>query len=41
MKTKSYKEFKKQLLKDKEVRQAYKDLIPEFDKMIKKLKQQE
>jgi len=36
MKTKSYKEFKKQLLKDKEVRQAYKDLIPEFDliKMI-------
>ena len=36
MKTKSYKQLKQRLLKDKEVKQAYKDLMPEFDliKMI-------
>jgi len=30
MKTKSYKQFKKELLKDKKIKQAYDDLGPEF-----------
>jgi len=30
MKTKSYKQFKKELLKDKEIKQAYEGLGPEF-----------
>ncbi len=31
METKSYKQLRKQLLKDKQVNQAYKNLMPEFD----------
>ncbi len=31
MKTKSYKQFRKHLLEDKQVKQAYKNLMPEFD----------
>jgi hypothetical protein len=31
METKSYKQLRKQLLKDKQVNQAYKNLMSEFD----------
>ena len=33
MKTKSYKQLKKELLKNKEVKQAYEDLGPKFLKI--------
>jgi len=33
MKTKSYKQLKKELLKDKKIKQAYDDIGPEFLKI--------
>ena len=33
MKTKKYKQFKKELLKDRKIKKAYEDLSPEFQEI--------
>ena len=41
MKTKKYKQFKKELLKDRKIKKAYEDLSPEFQEINQKKQNQE